>query len=250
MERLRAAGCVYAEDEARLLAEVATGESLERLVRRRVGGEPLEHLLGWVQFGGLRLAVGPGVFVPRSRTQVLVDVALEHVSGADAPLVVEVCCGVAPVGSAVLAARPDAVVHAADLDARALVHARTNLGPAAGVWCGDLLRPLPAGLRGRVDVLVANAPYVPTHAIALMPPEARDHEPHHTLDGGSDGADLHRRIAGEAASWLAPDGLVAVETGREQADTTVEALTRAGLETSVRFDDEVDGTAVLARRPR
>lgn len=250
VERLRAAGCVYAEDEARLLAEVATGETLEDLVVRRVAGEPLEHLVGWVEFCGLRLSVGPGVFVPRARSAVLVTATLEHVAGREGPVVVELCCGAAPVGSAALAARPDVVVHAADLDERALVHARTNLGPTAGVWRGDLLDPLPADLHGRVDVLVANAPYVPTHAIAFMPPEARNHEPLHTLDGGPDGVSLHRRIAADAADWLAPQGILVVETGREQARLTVEALTSAGLEVSIRVDDDVDGTAVVGRRPR
>lgn len=250
VERLRAAGCVYAEDEAGLLAEAASGERLEELVTRRVAGEPLEHLVGWVEFGGLRLSVGPGVFVPRARSAVLVATTLAHVSGLDAPVVVELCCGVAPVGSAVLAARPDAVVHAADIDEQALVHARSNLGREAGVWAGDLLDALPVGLQDRVDVLVANAPYVPTEAIAFMPPEARDHEPHHTLDGGPDGVALHRRIAAGALEWLRPEGIVVVETGREQAALTLAALEAAGLEVSVRADDDVDGTAVVGRRPR
>ena len=250
VERLRAAGCVYAEDEARLLAEHASGPELELLVARRTAGEPLEHLLGWVEFRGTRLSVGPGVFVPRARSQVLVSATLHHVRAVAEPVVVELCCGVAPVGAAVLAERPDAQVHASDIDVTALVHARRNLGPHAHVRQGDLFAAVPRALRRRVDVLVANAPYVPSAELAFMPPEAREHEPRHTLDGGADGVALHRRIADGAEPWLAAEGIVVVETGRQQSAQTAAALRSAGLETEVWTDDEVDGTAVVARRPR
>lgn len=250
VERLRAAGCVYAEDEARILAEHASGPDLEALVVRRTAGEPLEHLVGWVEFHGLRLSVGPGVFVPRARSEVLASATLHHLRSVSDPVVVELCCGVAPVGAAVLAERPDAQVHACDIDVAALVHARRNLGPRAHVRQGDLFAGIPRSLRRRVDVLVANAPYVPTSELAFMPPEARDHEPRRTLDGGADGIALHRRIASGAEPWLAADGIVVVETGREQSVGTAAALASAGLTTEVWADDEVDGTAVVARRPR
>ena len=98
----------------------------------------------------------------------------------------------------------------------ALACARTNV-PAATAHLGDLYDALPGRLRGRIDVLAANAPYVPTDRIADMPPEARDHEPRAALDGGADGVDLHRRIAAGAPDWLAPGGVLLVETSPGQA---------------------------------
>ena len=213
--RLRAAGCVFAEDEARLLLEAAVGPSSRSLVARRAAGEPLEQVLGWAAFDGLRLVVEPGVFVPRRRTELLVrlaDAALAACrarapSGRDGlPVVVELCCGVGAVAAALLRRRPRLDVVAADLDPVAVRCARRNLGERATVVGGDLFAELPARLRGRVDVLVANAPYVPTAAIATMPPEARLHEPVLALDGGADGLDLHRRIAAERSGVALADG--------------------------------------------
>src|SRR3954462_11501847 len=212
--RLRAAGCVFAEDEARLLLEAAsTATDLESLVARRGSGEPLEQLLGWAEFCGLRIAVSPGVFVPRRRTEFLVETAagLTH-SGA---VVVDLCCGSGAVGAALLAAVPGLRLTAGDVDPAAVGCARRNL-PGVPVREGDLFAALPAELRGRVDVLVANVPYVPTDAIALMPPEARDHEPRSALDGGTDGLDLARRVVAGAGEWLAPAGSLLFEVGEAQ----------------------------------
>ena len=98
-------------------------------------------------------------------------------------------------------------MHAADIDPAAVRCARRNLGPAGGqVYQGDLYGPLPAGLRGRVDILLANVPYVPTSDVALLPPEAREHEARVALDGGPDGLDVLRRVAAGAPAWLAPGG--------------------------------------------
>src|SRR3954466_7687244 len=119
--RLRAAGCVFAEDEARLLlTEAGSPGELDVLVARRVSGEPLEHVLGWAEFAGLRIAVGPGVFVPRHRTEFLARMALARVpTGRDEPpLVVDLCCGAGALGAVVAAVRPDVVLHAADSDDR------------------------------------------------------------------------------------------------------------------------------------
>jgi len=247
--RLRAAGCVFAEDEADLLlAAPVDGPGLDALVARRCAGEPLETVLGWVAFAGLRLAVARGVFVPRRRTELLVDVvdALLVDRGGHA-VVVDLCCGVGAVGAAVLARHPDARVHAADVDPAAVACARTNLPPDV-VHHGDLFDALPGALRGSVDVLVANAPYVPTAAIATMPPEARDHEAAVALDGGTDGLDVHRRIARGVAAWLSATGAVVVESSARQAATTAALLRDAGLVVDVVRDDERDGTAVVGRR--
>jgi len=252
--RLRAAGCVFAEDEARLLLEAAAaGPSLESLVLRRTAGEPLEQVLGWAAFDGLRLVVEPRVFVPRRRTELLVrlaDAALAGAVPADAaPVVVELCCGVGAVAAALLRRRPRLDVVAADLDPVAVRCARRNLGERATVVGGDLFAELPARLRGRVDVLIANAPYVPTAAIATMPSEARLHESVLALDGGADGLDLHRRIAAGAAEWLSPTGTLLIETSERQAEATAALFAAAGLDVSVERDDDLDATAVSATWP-
>jgi release factor glutamine methyltransferase len=242
--RLRAAGCVFAEDEARLL--LAAGGDLDALVARRVGGEPLEQVLGWAEFAGRRIAVAPTVFVPRRRTELLVSLARERAAGAR--VIVELCCGAAAVAAVLAADRPDAEVHAADVDPAAVACARRNLDPAR-VHEGDLYAALPDALRGRVELLAVNAPYVPTEEIALMPPEAREHEARVALDGGPDGLALHRRVAAGAPDWLAPGGWLLLETSRHQAERSAALATAAGLAAEVVRDDEVDGTAIAARRP-
>jgi release factor glutamine methyltransferase len=243
--RLRAAGCVFAEDEAELLVAAAPpGAALEQLIARRVAGEPLEQVLGWAEFCGRRYAVEPGVFVPRRRTELLVRSALA-VAGPGA-VVLDLCCGVGAVGAAVATSLGSAELHAADVDPAAVRCARRNLAGLGRVHEGDLFAPLPPGLLGRVDVLVVNAPYVPTAAIALMPPEARDHEARAALDGGTDGLDVHRRIAGGARRWLAPGGALLIETSRRQAPGTQALFAAAGLTARVVTDDELDATVVIA----
>jgi release factor glutamine methyltransferase len=244
--RLRAAGCVFAEDEARLLREAADGRQLEDLAARRIAGEPLEHLLGWAEFCGLRVIVEPGVFVPRGRTALLVEQALVALSDVPCAVVVDLCCGCGALGAALLSARPDLDLHAADIDPAAVRCARRNL-PEDRVHEGDLYAALPQALRNRVDVLVANAPYVPTDRIALMPPEARDHEPATALDGGGDGLDVLRRVVAGAADWLRDGGTLLVESSTGQAPVLTSAMTAAGLTATVVHDDETGGTAVIAR---
>ena len=248
--RLRTAGCVFAEEEAGLLlASGTSGAELAVLVARRVAGEPLEHLLGWVGFCGLRLAVEPGVFVPRTRTALLAEqaVAAAREAGADRPVVVDLCCGCGAVAAVVTAALPDAEVHAADLDPVAVRVARRNL-PGGTVHQGDLYAALPLRLRDRVDVLVANAPHVPTAAIATMPPEAREHEPRDALDGGPDGLEVLTRIVWEASAWLAPGGRLLLEAGRDQVPAVAAAVSRAGLHPGVVTDDDRGATVVTGSR--
>jgi len=262
--RLRAAGCVFAEDEARLLREAvaesagADPAALERLLARRVAGEPLEQVLGWAEFAGLRILLEPGVFVPRRRTEFLASRAarLAVAAGAarppgHAPVVVDLCCGAGAIGAAVasaLAPRPVDLV-AADLDPAAVRAARRNLEPlGALVVAGDLFEPLPPRLRGHVDVLAVNAPYVPTAAVATMPVEARDHEARMALDGGDDGLDVHRRVAASAALWLAPGGHLLIETSEHQAEATRALVAAGGLESRIERSDEHDATVVIGRR--
>lgn len=249
--RLRAAGCVFAEEEADLLLEAAVGaDHLEQLLRRREGGEPLEQILGWVAFRGLRVPVAPGVFVPRRRTEAVVDVALARLEGRSAATVLDLCCGVGAIARSLAAERDDLRLHAADLSPAAVACARRTLAGLAPVHQGDLFDALPEDLRGGIDLVVVNAPYVPTASIALMPPEARLHEPATTLDGGADGLLLHRRIAVEALPWLSEHGGVVIETSREQAERTARLFDEAGFDCSIHLDDDLDATVVSASRRR
>jgi release factor glutamine methyltransferase len=259
--RLRAAGCVFAEDEAALLEESAgSAAELSTMVDRRVTGEPLEHVLGWAEFCGLRIQVDPGVFRPRPRTEFLVEHAAELVrsaragrpagAGADADrrrtVVVDLCCGSGALGVALATMLGSAELHAADVDPMAVACARRNVEPLGGqVHEGDLFEPLPAGLRGGVDVLLANVPYVPTADLDLMPAEARLHEPVATLDGGPDGLDVLRRVSAEASRWLAPGGHLLTEASARQAEAAAGLLRSAGLPSTVVTSEEHDATVVV-----
>ncbi|MEU9975399.1 putative protein N(5)-glutamine methyltransferase [Streptomyces sp. NPDC051014] len=242
---LRAAGCVFAEDEADLiLATARTPGELAGMVDRRSAGQPLEHVLGWAGFHGLRVLVGPGVFVPRRRTEFLVDQALAQ--APDATVVVDLCCGSGAVGAALAAALGGAELHAADIEPAAVDCARRNLAPYGGSsHLGDLFDALPAALRGRVGILAANVPYVPSGEVALLPAEARDHEPLAALDGGGDGLDVLRRVAAGAPEWLAPGGCVLVETSERQADAAVRAFAAAGLTARLAVSEELYANVVI-----
>jgi release factor glutamine methyltransferase len=247
--RLRAAGCVFAEDEAQLLvSSTRTPVDLAAMVDQRVAGLPLEHVLGWVEFCGLRIAVEPGVFVPRRRTEFLVREAADL--ARPGAIVVDLCCGSGAVGAVLAATLKQVELYAVDLDPAAVQCAKRNLAAAGGqVFEGDLYQPLPATLRGWVDVVVANAPYVPTAEMALLPPEARLHEPRVALDGGLDGLDVLRRVTTEAPTWLAMGGHLLVETSRRQAPQLVRTATRAGLLPRVAHCDEVNATVLIATNP-
>jgi release factor glutamine methyltransferase len=240
---------VFAEDEAALLLDASSSPGdLDSRVARRVAGEPLEQILGWAEFCGLRVLVAPTVFVPRRRTELVVREAARLVGPGG--VVVDLCCGTGAVGLAVVAQVPGVQLHAADLDPAAVACARRNVEPVGGhVHEGDLDAPLPVDLRGRVDVITANAPYVPTDEVAFMPSEARDHEARVALDGGADGLDLHRRIAALAPGWLRPGGHLLVETSERQADRTAEAFVHHGLTAHVVTDDDLDATVVVGVRP-
>ncbi|MDM7489753.1 putative protein N(5)-glutamine methyltransferase [Rhodococcus sp. CSLK01-03] len=247
---LRRAGCVFAEDEARLLIDAGrTPGDLADSVRRRAAGEPLEHVLGWTEFRGLRIHVAPGVFVPRRRSEFLVDRAVAlAVPGA---VVVDLCCGSGALGAAVAAAVAEVELHAADLDPAAVQCARRNLAALGGhVYEGDLYDALPAGLRGRVHLLLANVPYVPTSDLALLPADAREHEARIALDGGADGLDVLRRVAVAAGRWLAPGGHLLVESSEQQADGIAACFDRSGLAPQVVHSDDDFATVVVGTAPR
>ena len=246
--RLRAAGCVFAEEEARLIAAAAgTPGELAAMVERRAAGLPLEQVIGWADFCGLRIAVEPGVFVPRLRTEFLVREAVRlihaHTPGRPGFVVVDLCCGTGAIAAAIAAAVPGAEVHAADLDPAAVHCARRNVpGP---VYQGDLYAPLPARLHGRVTILAANVPYVPTAEISFLPPEARTYEPLAALNGGPDGLDVLRRVAAGAPEVAGTGGSSAHRDERPPGPGCRRRLRRRGLTPRIATGEDLDATVLI-----
>jgi release factor glutamine methyltransferase len=245
--RLRAAGCVFADDEARLLIDAAgTLEALSDMVARRVAGLPLEHIIGWAEFCGQRIILEPGVFVPRPRSELLVRLAASRTEPGS--IVVDLACGSGAIGAAIAAKARQVDVYACDIDEAAVRCARRNLEAAGGhVYAGDLYAALPRRLAGAVNVIAANVPYVPTEAVVLMPAEARMHEPLLALDGGPDGLDVLRRAARGARDWLLPGGHLLIETGRGQAATAAAEFAAARLAAEIATDDDLGATVIIGR---
>ncbi|SNY35446.1 putative protein N(5)-glutamine methyltransferase [Paractinoplanes atraurantiacus] len=240
VERLRAAGCVFAEDEAGILSAAAADDArLAVMVARRAQGEPLEQVVGYADFAGIRVTLRKGVFVPRVRSELLVRTALEE----DPHLVLDLCCGSGALGLAVKRHK-DVQLHATDIDPVAVACARDN--GVTRAYQGDLYDPLPADLR--FDVILANVPYVATAHIPLLPAEARDHEPASALDGGADGLDIFRRVAGQAMMWLAPRGVLLSEITEAQEEIAVRTVTEQGLDADVIYDEDLEARVVRGRK--
>jgi len=246
---LRAAGLATARQDAEwLLAEAlgvnrldlytdppAVGAAAARryaaALARRAAHEPLQHLLGWEEFRGLRFGVGPAVLIPRPETELLVEWALEFVPpGAT---VCDLGTGSGCVAAAIATARPDARVLAVEVSAAARAVAARNLaalGLAARVTVlgGDLFEPL-ARWAGAVDLIVANPPYIPTGTLAALPAEVRAWEPRGALDGGSDGMAVSRRIIAGAPGVLARGGALTIEIGEGQAPPLAATMRARGF---------------------
>lgn len=247
--RLRAAGCVFAEQEAaELLAAAPDPARREQLLRRREAGEPLEQVLGQVVFGALRLSVGAGVFVPRQRSLLLARAATAAARRQREPVLLEAFAGVAPIAATVCAAIPNVEVHASDVDDRALRHAAINLGDHLALHRGDVLTPLPRSLRSRVTLLVAVPPYVPVNARDQLTREAH-YEPARALFGGPDGLAHVRSLLDQVEPWLAPDGQVLVELHRDQWPAAAAHADECGLRAGRRHDGRDGQTALLCLQP-
>lgn len=273
-ERLAAAGVPSAASDARLLLAHAWDVSVGELQRRQVLGEepadavevqfgelleqrltriPLQHLTGSAPFRGLELRVGPGVFIPRPETELVVDLVLAEITGRDDASVVDLCTGSGAIALAIKHEAPSASVAAVELDPMAHAWAVRNaellgldvsigLGPAQGAF---------AGREGSLDVVASNPPYIPV-GMEPIDPEVRDHDPEVALYGGSDdGLRIPLEVADRAAQLLRPGGLLVMEHADSQGDSLPAALARRGWVEAV---DHVDLTgrprAVTARRPR
>ena len=228
-----------------LMSAARTRPELRAMVDRRIAGEPLEHILGWAEFCGLRIAVEPGVFVPRRRTEFLV----QQVAALARPtcVVVDLCCGSGAIGVALLQRMPDIELYATDITSAAVQCARRNLADRARVCQGDLYQALPSDLAGRTDLVVCNAPYVPTDAVEYMPSEARLHEPLPALDGGTDGLDVLRQVIVEATHWLTPGGHLLVEIGEDQSENVADVFSSSGLTIRVARSEELDATVAIGQ---
>jgi release factor glutamine methyltransferase len=216
-ERLATAGCVAAEAEAvELLAAAPDAATLERWISQREDGVPLAWIVGATTFAGRRLAIGPGVYVPRMQTEELAARAAALLPSGGRAL--DLCTGCGAVAAHLLAEVPSAHVVGTDLDPLAASFARRN---GVRVIVADLAAPV----RGRFDVVTAVPPYVPTGALHLLPADVVRHEPRRALDGGDDGLDLARRVVSAAARLLRPGGWLLIELGGDQ-----DAALRADLE--------------------
>lgn len=219
-----------------------------RALCQRCAGTPLQHLTGEQAFRRIVLDVRPGVFVPRPETEILVEVALRLLGSEDGPVVVDVGTGTGAVALAVKDERPDATVLATDLSPEAVDLALANaarLELEVSVLQGDLLDPLPPELRGWVDLVVSNPPYVTPEEYGELPAEVRA-DPALALIGGTP---VYERLAEDAARWLRDGGLLAVEIGSGQGDAVVEVLHRSF--TDVRVEQDLAGRDRVAtgRRP-
>lgn len=223
--------------------------TLREGIERRAAGEPLQYVTGEMPFRHLVLRVRPGVFIPRPETEVLVDTVLEHLDrcGTPEPIVVDLCTGSGAIAVSIAYERPGARVHATEVVPATAEVARENaercgVAGRATVLDGDLFGPLPVALRGSLDVIVSNPPYIPTADLADLPSEVGGFEPRIALDGGPDGLDIARRIIAEAGSWLRPGGLLAMELDEARVAAAAEEM-RAGFH-------DVRVVADLTGRPR
>lgn len=232
---LSGAGCVAAEEEATELVARAAGDAglLDALVRRRMTGEPLAWITGTVSFCGLPIRVDPGVYVPRGQSEPLARRAAARLPANGTG--VDVCTGAGAIAKTMSAHRPHARVVASDIDGRAVACASAN---GVEVYRGDLFAPLPRLLEGRVDVVVAVVPYVPSPALRLLPRDTLVFESSLFYDGGNDGTDLLRRVLSEGPRFLRPGGALLLELGGEQAAAIDDDLARLGYVDVIRLVDE------------
>ena len=236
---------LYARDEG---LDAREARMFGRAICQRCTGTPVQHLTGEQPFRRITLEMRPGVFVPRPETEILVEHALATLGDREDPVVVDAGTGTGAIALAIKDERRDATVFATDLSAEAVELARANgtrLGLDVAVLEGDLLQPLPTQLRGWVDVIVSNPPYVPPEEIEDLPAEVRA-DPRLALAGGTE---VHRRLAEEAPRWLRSGGALAVEIDARQGDE-VSALLSSRL-ARVRVERDLAGRdrVVLARMP-
>ena len=237
---------------------------LESLLARREAREPVQLVIGRTWFRRLELRCGPGVFVPRPETEVVAQVAIDAARGSDAPIVLDLCTGTGAIALSLAVEVPGARIVAADVDPAAVALASENLdrvrcgsagaplaeGTSVEVVRSDLFHGLDPALQGRLDVLVANPPYLPTTDRDGLEPEVADHDPSRALLGGPDGHEVVDALIGLAARWLRPGGTLVLEIDERRGVDALSAVAVAGLSDG-RLVPDLTGAdrAVVARRP-
>ncbi|HLA93007.1 MAG TPA: peptide chain release factor N(5)-glutamine methyltransferase [Actinomycetota bacterium] len=219
-----------------------------RAICQRCTGTPVQHLTGEQAFRRLLLEVRPGVFVPRPETEVLVEHALDALGGLEGPVVVDTGTGTGAIALAIKDECPGAKVFATDRSPESVELAAANaerLGLDVTVLEGDLLQPLPADLRGWVDLIVSNPPYVPPEDLDDLPPEVRGDPPLALVDDGT----IYERLAGESLRWLRTGGTLAVEIDARRGADVAEALRRDFVDVLVETDLAGRDRVVVARAP-
>jgi release factor glutamine methyltransferase len=268
-QRLTKAGCASPRRDAELLlahalgispgrlplvedVDAATAATYDALVTRRAARVPLQHLTGEAGFRRLTLAVGPGVFVPRPETELLAGWAIEQASPLERPVVVDLCTGSGAIAAAIADEVPHAQVHAVELDPGALPWAERNLaGLEVDLRAGDFATAFD-DLRGQVDVVTCNPPYIPLEAWESVEPEARDHDPDLALYSGDDGLVAMRVLAHRAAELLRPGGVVGAEHADVQGESAPAVFRATGRWSEVADHRDLSGRArfVTARLAR
>jgi release factor glutamine methyltransferase len=243
--RLAAAGCVAPDEEAaEIIAAAASPADLEALIARRTNGEPLAWVVGSMDFCGLRLAVTPGVYVPRWQSEPLARRAASLLPARG--VAVDLCTGAGAIAAVLQAAAPKATVLATDIDPAAVANARAN---GVNALLGDLDDALPPSVLGRVDVMTAVVPYVPTDALGYLPRDVVAFEPRAALDGGEGGLRFLLSVVNRSTRWLQPGGWLLLELGGDQAAAVGAALETAGfVDIAVMTDDDDDDRAIEGRR--
>ncbi len=242
--RLSRAGFIAAEDEANELLARAAGDNelLDSIVARRLTGEPLAWITGKVSFCGVEIRVDPGVYVPRWQTEQLARRAVDRLPATG--VAIDLCTGSGAIARILTARRPAARVVASDIDDRAVACAATN---GVEVYRGDLFSPLPRNLEGRVDVVVAVVPYVPTPELPMLQRDTFTFESTLGYDGGPVGTDILRRVLRDSPRFLRAGGALLLELGGEQADALGGDLARLGyLDVRVLVDDDGDVRGIEA----
>ena len=227
-------------DRRELWRQERVGTDFAAYVRRRVAREPLQHITGRAYFRHLTLAVGPGVFVPRPETEVVVEAAMAAVAGVAAPVVVDLGTGSGAIALAIAQEVPGARVHAVEADPAAHAWAARNAaGSAVDLRLGDMADAFP-DLDGRVDLVVSNPPYIPVGAV-VRDPEVAAHDPAPALWSGEDGLDDVRVVERVAARLLRPGGTVVVEHADLQGESAPAVFTATGRWTGVADHQDLAG---------
>lgn len=266
--RLTEAGCEDAAFDARCLLEDFGGlprghaaddtalteaqeAALAAALDQRADGRPLQYILGEWEFLALTLKVGEGVLIPRPDTELLCEVAAQHLRGKSAPRVLDLCAGSGCVGLGVASLHPDAVVTEVELSDAALPYLRQNVTRypdyAVTVRQADVLADY-AAFDGPYDAILSNPPYIPTADLPDLQKEVQ-REPQMALDGDADGLKFYRTIAEHWCEKLAEDGFVAVEVGIGQAEDVAALFAARGLENTGIYPDLAGiPRVVLARK--